>query len=97
LVSDIPDLFDLIYTEFPAAYNEASPGFGRVSSVRIWDAAKDDKVRVRMKEHQYFVYIVCSRTGWADMAEFWGSQMVSASETVQNAIPKNKAGVLAWR
>jgi hypothetical protein len=40
LLKDIPRLFDLIYTEFPEAYNQASPGFGRVSSVFIWDPAK---------------------------------------------------------
>jgi hypothetical protein len=40
ILKDIPDLFDLIYTEFPEAYNEGSPGFGRVSSVRIWEPAK---------------------------------------------------------
>lgn len=40
LLKDIPDLFDLIYTEFPEAYNAESPGFGRVSSVRIWDPDK---------------------------------------------------------
>ena len=32
MVRDIPELFDLIYTEFPEAYNEASPGFGRVAA-----------------------------------------------------------------
>jgi hypothetical protein len=42
MLKDIPRLFDLIYTEFPEAYNQASPGFGRVSSVRIWDPAKTD-------------------------------------------------------
>jgi hypothetical protein len=40
LLKDIPRLFDLIYMEFPEAYNQASPGFGRVSSVYIWDPAK---------------------------------------------------------
>jgi hypothetical protein len=40
MLEDIPRLFDLVYTEFPEAYNEASPGFGRVSSVRIWEPAK---------------------------------------------------------
>jgi hypothetical protein len=40
LMKDIPRLFDLIYSEFPDAYNEASPGFGRISSVRIWDPSK---------------------------------------------------------
>lgn len=40
MLNDIPRLFDLIYTEFPEAYNQASLGFGRVSSVFIWDPAK---------------------------------------------------------
>lgn len=40
MLKDIPRLFELIYTEFPEAYNLASPGFGRVSSVFIWDPAK---------------------------------------------------------
>ena len=40
MLKDIPGLFDLIYTDFPEAYNEASPGFGRVSSVRIWEPGK---------------------------------------------------------
>lgn len=40
MLKDIPRLFDLIYTEFPEAYNQASPGFGRVSSVFIWDPQK---------------------------------------------------------
>jgi hypothetical protein len=42
MLKDIPRLFDLIYSEFPKAYNDASPGFGRVSSVRIWDPTKAD-------------------------------------------------------
>jgi len=40
MLKDIPRLFDLIYAEFPEAYNQASPGFGRVSSVYIWDPTK---------------------------------------------------------
>jgi hypothetical protein len=42
MLKDIPRLFDLIYEEFPVAYNNESPGFGRVSSVRIWEPAKAD-------------------------------------------------------
>ena len=42
LMRDIPSLFDLIYTEFPEAYNQASPGFGKISSVRKWDPAKKE-------------------------------------------------------
>lgn len=40
LLKDIPRLFDLIYMQFPEAYNHASPGFGRISSVRVWDPNK---------------------------------------------------------
>ncbi len=51
MVRDIPELFDLIYTEFPEAYNEASPGFGRVSSVRIWDPAKAESSDPKYLSH----------------------------------------------
>ena len=40
MMRDIPRLFDMVYTEFPEAYNHASPGFGRVTSVRIWEPGK---------------------------------------------------------
>ena len=40
MLKDIPRLFDLIYEEFPVAYNLDVPGFGRVSSVRLWESAK---------------------------------------------------------
>jgi hypothetical protein len=40
LLKDFPKLFDLIYELFPDAYNRASPGFGRIGSVRFWDPTK---------------------------------------------------------
>lgn len=40
LLKDIPALFDLIYTLFPESYNRASSGFGRISSVRIYEPNK---------------------------------------------------------
>ncbi len=40
LMKDLPRLYDLIYTEFPEAYNHASAGFGRIESVYIWDQTK---------------------------------------------------------
>jgi hypothetical protein len=51
LLRDIPDLFDLIYTEFPEAYNEGSPAFGRVSSVRIWDPSKVESTDPKYLSH----------------------------------------------
>jgi hypothetical protein len=52
MLRDIPRIFDLIYTEFPEAYNYASPGFGRVSSVRIWDPAKADSNDPKYLSHE---------------------------------------------
>lgn len=40
LMRDIPELYDYIYTIFPDAYNDVSPGFGRISSVRIFEPGK---------------------------------------------------------
>lgn len=40
IMGDIPALFDYIYTLFPDAYNDVSPGFGRISSVRIFEPGK---------------------------------------------------------
>jgi hypothetical protein len=40
LLKDIPRLYDLIYKEFPVAYNAASPRFGGISCVGKWDEAK---------------------------------------------------------
>jgi hypothetical protein len=40
LMKDIPALYDLIYEKFPEAYNNVSPGFGRIEGVRIYDAEK---------------------------------------------------------
>jgi hypothetical protein len=40
LMKEIPRLFDLLYNKFPEAYNNISPGFGRISSVRVWDPKK---------------------------------------------------------
>lgn len=36
LMGDLPRLFDYIYGHFPHAYNKASPGFGRINSVRTY-------------------------------------------------------------
>jgi hypothetical protein len=51
MLKEIPRLFDLIYTEFPEAYNEASPGFGRVSSVRIWEPTKAESSDPKYLSH----------------------------------------------
>ena len=40
LMKDIPALYDLIYENFPEAYNNISPGFGRIDGVRIYDPEK---------------------------------------------------------
>lgn len=40
LMQDIPRFYDLVYKTFPAAYNEHSPAFGRISAVK---KAKEEK------------------------------------------------------
>jgi hypothetical protein len=40
LLKDIPRLYDLIYKQFPEAYNQASPGFGRMTCVSVYDPKK---------------------------------------------------------
>lgn len=43
LIKDLPRLHDLIYAQLPDAYNKASPGFGRIKSVRTLDTDKELK------------------------------------------------------
>lgn len=45
ILRDLPDLYDLIYAQFPSAYNDVSKGFGRIDDVRIFDAAQKDNVK----------------------------------------------------
>lgn len=40
LTADIPAIYDMLLEEFPEAYNKVSPGFGRISCVRIYDPSK---------------------------------------------------------
>ena len=58
LMGDIPRLFDLIYTEFPDAYNTQSSGFGRIEPVRIWEPSKaqshDEKYLTRPARTRFY-------------------------------------------
>ncbi|WP_417507016.1 AIPR family protein [Marinomonas gallaica] len=57
MMKDIPRLYDLIYQNFPRAYNNASPGFGRISSVRCYDPEKyknDPKQYMKIKSKTKF-------------------------------------------
>lgn len=40
LFKDLPKLYDLIYKNFPVAYNKNSSGFGRMNCVKIYDRSK---------------------------------------------------------
>ncbi len=58
LMKDLPALFDLVYELLPAAYNKASPGFGRINGVKNFDpekakAGKEGYVRTRPKTRFY--------------------------------------------
>ncbi len=59
LMGDLPRLFDWIYEHFPAAYNKASPGFGRINSVRThisnkksFDKKKHTRTRPKTRFYQ---------------------------------------------
>lgn len=58
LMKDFPELFDLAYEQLPDAYNKASPGFGRISGVKIYDPekakqGKEGYLRTRPKTRFY--------------------------------------------
>jgi hypothetical protein len=40
MLEDLPRLYDVLYREFPAAYNSISSAFGNISSVKIYDKNK---------------------------------------------------------
>jgi hypothetical protein len=42
-MAELPRLFDLVYAEFPDAYNTISPGFGRIRSVRLFEEGRYEK------------------------------------------------------
>lgn len=58
LMRDMPALYDHIYESFPEAYNNVSPGFGRISSVRIFEPAragsKDSKYLAAPAHTKYY-------------------------------------------
>jgi len=58
LMSEIPELVDWIYSEFPAAYNNVSSRFAGISSVRVYHPGKKDydskkHIRTRPKTRFY--------------------------------------------
>lgn len=40
VLGDLPDLYDQIYADFPAAYNAAGGHFGKINIVRMYDSTK---------------------------------------------------------
>lgn len=40
LTADIPEIYDMLLKEFPYAYNDVSPGYGRIRTVRVYDPQK---------------------------------------------------------
>lgn len=60
LMSDIPELFDYIYLQFPKVYNDVSPRFAGISSVRVYksntkefDRKKHMKKPAKTRFYQY--------------------------------------------
>lgn len=50
LTADIPLIYDMLLKEFPEAYNNVSPGYGRISSVGIYDP---DKAKLKKEKGKY--------------------------------------------
>lgn len=61
LMKDLPFLYDLIYKEFPKAYNSNSGAFGRISCVKLFDPQKkaDGKTYLRAKPKTKFYEAEC--------------------------------------
>lgn len=62
IMGEMPQLYDKIYAQFPAAYNDASSGFGRIRSVRIFKEGaytKGDKKHLRVPPTTRYYRQVC--------------------------------------
>jgi hypothetical protein len=92
MMKDIPRLYDLIYREFPESYNRASSGFGRISSVSIWDPSKTgprDPKYLSRQPHTKFYNSEC----WYDFPDGFIMPLVWAlSELMQY-----KDGKVSWK
>ena len=55
VLGSLPRLYDLIYTEFPKAYNGCGGDFGRISVVRFYEAGKHSSPKhMRTQPHTHF-------------------------------------------
>jgi hypothetical protein len=50
LTADIPFIYDMLLKDFPEAYNNVSPGYGRISSVGIYDP---EKAKLKKEKGKY--------------------------------------------
>ena len=62
MLRDLPRIFDLLYKQFPSAYNKVSPRFGGMSNVRIFEPNKTkskDPKYLRTPERSKFYRLEC--------------------------------------
>ena len=50
LTADIPAIYDMLFDQVPDAYNIVSPGYGRITAVKVYDPAK---AKENKKEGKY--------------------------------------------
>jgi hypothetical protein len=50
LTADIPAIYDMLFEEVPGAYNTTSPGYGRITVVKVYDPLK---AKENKKENKY--------------------------------------------
>ncbi|WP_162273728.1 AIPR family protein [Candidatus Thiodiazotropha endoloripes] len=83
LINDLPRLHDLIYTRLPDAYNKASPGFGRINSVRTLDPAKWKSDKKSYMRHPAKTKYYQHNVNWSYPDGFMYPLVVSLAELVE--------------
>ena len=53
LTADIPAIYDMLLKELPEAYNDASPGYGRINSVGVYDPQKAAEKKEKGEKGKY--------------------------------------------
>lgn len=92
LMKDLPSLYDYIYASFPDAYNDVSPGFGRISSVRIYEAGKYNP-----KEKKYLAYPAKTKYYEDDVKFDFPDGFIAPVVWALREIMIYESGELTWR
>ncbi|MFA6984978.1 MAG: hypothetical protein WC213_02055 [Arenimonas sp.] len=92
MMRDLPQLFDFVYGLFPDAYNDVSPGFGRISSVRIFENGK-----YNAKEKKYLAAPAKTKFYQADAKFDFPEGFIAPVVWALRELMEFKAGELVWK